>query len=58
VDAESKAEGIPVKADRSHGCSGAFLGTNTETLSELPFWRNDEFEDEGRCADSARFSAS
>jgi hypothetical protein len=58
VDAESNADGIPVKADRSHGCSCAFRGTNTETLSELPFWRKVDFEDDGRGADSARFNAS
>src|SRR5205807_7261640 len=60
VDAESKAAGIPVKGERSHGCSCPFPGQpGYQTFPELPLRRTEDFEDvKWRGADSARFSAS
>jgi hypothetical protein len=58
VDAELNAVGIPVKADRSQGCSYPLRGTKYETLSGVPLGRIEDFEVTVLGADSARLSAS
>jgi hypothetical protein len=60
VDAESNADGMPVNAARSQGCSFPFRGTKYETLSELPWRLTEDFVVglKPRCGDPARFKAS